>query len=493
MDRPSILEPGGLSYDALLDGLDVALAVLDFDFQVLWANRPFASWAGDAVGRRIDEVLELAADEFPEVSLRIAMNSGYSRTLHAAWDDFRHLRLLLKPIVGRDGPRLLARLDDVTEDVNRAQKIATLHRAAQELADLAPDQLAEMNVPARVELLKVNVLRLIHDVFHYDVIEIRLLELETGELKPLLEEGMRPEAAVRRLYAREEENGVTGYVAATGKSYLCADATQDPRFLEGSPDARSSMTVPITYQDDVIGTFNVESPTVDTFTPEDLQFAELFCRELGQSIHTLNLLSAQQTTTAAQSIDAVNRAIAMPTDELLAAAGMLLSKASEGDESVRLVQRIMADLRAVKDRIRQIGVEITPLSTSSIHVPRLGGMKVLVIDQEEAIRRLAHAMLEKLGATVETSETAGGGILLAQNGVYDAILTSVSHPDARGYDTYCRLREAQPGARMILTIGFGYDSSHTLVKARQDGPTIAVYKPFRMDQLLGALTGPVRG
>ena len=45
--------------------------------------------------------------------------------------------------------------------------------------------------------------------------------------------GMDPEAAARVLYAQPQNNGVTGFVAATGKSYLCEDTTEDPLYLPG--------------------------------------------------------------------------------------------------------------------------------------------------------------------------------------------------------------------------------------------------------------------
>ena len=46
----------------------------------------------------------------------------------------------------------------------------------------------------------------------------------------------------------------------------------------GSAGARSSMTVPLLVHDQVIGTFNVESPVPNAFGPAELQFAELFAR-----------------------------------------------------------------------------------------------------------------------------------------------------------------------------------------------------------------------
>ncbi len=46
-------------------------------------------------------------------------------------------------------------------------------------------------------MLKLNIRRFTHDLLHYDVIEIRLLDA-AGRLEPLLEEGMTAEAATAR-------------------------------------------------------------------------------------------------------------------------------------------------------------------------------------------------------------------------------------------------------------------------------------------------------
>jgi hypothetical protein len=73
----------------------------------------------------------------------------------------------------------------------------------------------------------------------------RLLDRQTGRLEPLLAEGMQPEAEARILYARPEHNGVTGFVAASGRSYWCSDTTKDPLYLEGCKGAKSSITVPL--------------------------------------------------------------------------------------------------------------------------------------------------------------------------------------------------------------------------------------------------------
>ena len=71
-------------------------------------------------------------------------------------------------------------------------------------------------------------------MLHYDVVEIRMLDPKTRILEPVLAVGMTDEAAQRELRADTTGNGVTGFVAATGKSYLCEDTSEDPLYLEGA-------------------------------------------------------------------------------------------------------------------------------------------------------------------------------------------------------------------------------------------------------------------
>jgi CheY-like chemotaxis protein len=296
-----------------------------------------------------------------------------------------------------------------------------------------------------------------------------------------------------------QDNGVTGYVAATGRSYLCPDTTRDPLYLEGAYGARSSLTVPLLLADEVVGTFNVESPRPNAFTAEDLQFTELFGREVAHALHTLQLLSAQESCTAIQSIEAINREVALPADQLLALAGGLLVRIKQSQvpmaaEWVNVLQQILADARVVKSSIQKVGEQLAaaaePAVVSGVSTAALRGMRILVVDGEERTRRAAHTLLERFGSTVETAATATEAIALASTATYDAIIQDIRLPDLGGYETYRRLKAAQPGSRIILMSGFGYDSGHAIVKARGEGLRHVIYKPFRTDQVVNALVGP---
>ncbi len=497
---PALWERAGslLQADYILDVLADGVALVNSDLRITWANTTFEKWCGgSARGRSFYEALgspEILGPDYCPFHTALAGKPVTTR-LHCR--DNHYIELQVTPICDTAGKvsQLLSLARDVTALVHQQQKLDALHQAGRELAALAPDQLAEMSVEERIELLKMNIRKFTHDLLHYDVIEIRLLDRQSSKLEPLLEEGMTPEAAGRVLYARAEGNGVTGFVAATGKSYLCPDTATDPLYIEGAKGARSSLTVALTVGDQIIGTFNVESPLSNGFGEEDLQFAEIFSREIAQALHTLELLSAEKRSTASQSVEAISREVALPVDEILAAATAVLDRwIGHEAEMTEKLRQILASARSIKQCIQKVGEDLAPGRPMSAPGPeahpQLKGLRVLVADNDERVRRSAHALLGRFGCIVETARDGKEALTMARLCTYDAILTDIRLPDLTGYEVYTSLRQAQPRALVILMTAFGYDPSHSIVKARQDGLRFVLYKPFRVDQLLAALEGP---
>jgi CheY-like chemotaxis protein/putative methionine-R-sulfoxide reductase with GAF domain len=420
---------------------------------------------------------------------------GKTATTRIQRSDSQYLELHVIPLKDASGAvlELIAQCRDVTAEVGKQQKLDALHQAGRELAALTAEQLADVDMLERVELLKHNIRRLTHDLLHYDVIEIRLLDAETGKLEPLLADGMTPEAAGRVLYAQAQGNGVTGFVAATGKSYVCSDAANDPLYIEGAKGARSSLTVALTWADKVIGTFNVESPQLGAFGDEDVQFAEIFCRELAAALHTLELLVVEKRTATTKSIEAINREVALPVDEILTAATSILDRwIGHEPEMADQLRKIIAGARQIRRSIQKVGEDMTPaagpLTHHGLEAPgKLRGMRVLVVDNDERVRRSAHDLLGRMGCIVETAQNGRQAQTMARLSSYDAMLADIRLPDLTGYEVYRGLRDAQPAARVILMTGYGYDPTHSLVKARQEGLRHVLYKPFRVEQLVSAL------
>ncbi|MBX6313751.1 MAG: response regulator, partial [Isosphaeraceae bacterium] len=122
----------------------------------------------------------------------------------------------------------------------------------------------------------------------------------------------------------------------------------------------------------------------------------------------------------------------------------------------------------------------------------LADVRLLVVDAEESIRKSAHHLLGREGATVETARDAHEAIALVKETPYAAILVDIRLPDMDGYEIFRRLREINPSVPIILMTGFGYDPTHSIVKARQEGLQMVLYKPFRTDRLLEAVEQALR-
>ena len=242
----------------------------------------------------------------------------------------------------------------------------------------------------------------------------------------------------------------------------------------------------------MIGTFNVESPKLSAFGEDDLQFAEIFSREIAGALHTLELLTAEKHSTASKSVDAISREVALPVDAILVNATAVLDRyIGHEPELADRLRQILAGARAIKQSIQKVGEDLAPArapaGTDGAAHPRLRGMRVLVADSDERMRRSAHGILGRFGCVVETARDGEEAVTMARISSYDAILTDIRLPDINGYEVFHRLRHAQPKARVILMTAFGYDPSHCIVKARQEGLRNVLYKPFRVDQLLDAL------
>ncbi|MFM8282427.1 MAG: GAF domain-containing protein [Planctomycetaceae bacterium] len=485
---------------SVLASLPDAVAVVAPDGRIRWANDHFGSLCGcgGVAERRWGEALGVRssdgepADEDP-VAAAFAGATAAAATIRTVDNRYFHLRAA--PLVGRGAhAAVVVAVREVTHTILEQQKRAAIHHAGQQLADLTPAELASMSVDERIDLLKSNIIHYSRDLLQFDVVEIRLLDARTGRLEPLLAEGMQPEAEARVLYARPEHNGVTGYVASTGRSYRCNDTTKDPLYLEGCKGAKSSLTVPLSYHDTVIGTFNVESPEPGGFSTTDLQFLEIFARDVAVAINTLELLVAEKASTAAESIEAIHGAVALPVDDILNDAVNVMEKYIGHDaDVVERLERILRNARDIKLVIQKVGAKMTP---SSAHTqlrqpqrPRLVGRRILVVDANEQVRASAHSHLERCGCIVETARDGGEALSMlrgAREG-YDIILSDIRLPDMTGYELLVRLLDAIPPGRFILMQEFGWDPGHSIVKARQAGSRLQLFKPFRVDQLLDTI------
>src|SRR6185503_8056463 len=198
--------------DRILEGIPDAVALLDGELTILWANHVFVDWCnrGNVVGEQFFSALNtpdvIGSEEHP---LLTALKTSHATSTLLKTQDNRYFQLHAAPIIeSAEGPRhLVITLRDVSAEILQQQKLAAIQDAGRELADLKPEEIFDMPVEDRIELLKSNIVHCTKDLLKFDVVEIRLMDQKTRQLIPLLEVGMDTEASHRDLYAREVDNG----------------------------------------------------------------------------------------------------------------------------------------------------------------------------------------------------------------------------------------------------------------------------------------------
>ncbi len=488
---------------AVLDAMPDGVVLLNQKNEIIQANKRLISWFGNKplIGLNFYQAIgdpSIVGPEPSPLATSLARQTMTSATLQV---EDRFYDLNVAPIISHGEPgvedaRLIVTLRDATQATLQRQKLEALRQAGVALADLLPEEIFGMDVACRIDLLKENILHYTKDLLNFDVVEIRLLDQETNRLEPLLSVGIDSDVSKLPLYALAEGNGVTGFVVATGNSYLCEDTAHDPLYLDGLMGAKSSLTVPLKYHDQVIGSFNVESPEVGAFDEGDLRFVEAFARDIAVALNTLELLVAQRTNAAQQSVEAIHGAVAIPVDEILNDTVHVIESYIGHDPAVvKRLRAILKNARDIKQVIQKVGATLAPAEAVPAGVqvqqrPALKDKRVLVIDADSQVRTSAHNLLERYGCVVETAHEGKEAILMVRNcgpeDAYDAIIADIRLPDISGYDLMLQLNELMEDAPLILMTGFGYDPEHSIVKARKAGlrAGAVLYKPFRLDQLL---------
>src|SRR5215510_4326051 len=112
--------------------------------------------------------------------------------------------------------------------------------------------------------------------------------------------------------------------------------------------------------------------------------------------------------------------------------------------------------------------------------------RILIIDDEEHIRRMMRLTLEAAGYEVgEASDGEEGLCLYADGSTWDAIVLDQKMPGIDGLETLRRLKKLNPDARVVMATA--YASIELAVDAMKLGATDFVRKPMTPKVLRNAI------
>jgi DNA-binding response OmpR family regulator len=115
--------------------------------------------------------------------------------------------------------------------------------------------------------------------------------------------------------------------------------------------------------------------------------------------------------------------------------------------------------------------------------------RILIIDDEEAIRSLLRLTLERAGYEVEDAPDGGIGLQLHRKNPADLIITDILMPEKEGIETIIELRRKYPDVKIIAISGGGRLKTPEifLTMAEKFGVNRSLAKPVSREALLATV------
>ncbi|MEO0226343.1 MAG: diguanylate cyclase [candidate division WOR-3 bacterium] len=147
-----------------------------------------------------------------------------------------------------------------------------------------------------------QILKVIRDTFGYANCAILLIDKKRDELYIKAANGYPIKFWKEARLSIKRREGITGYVAATGKSFYAPDVSKVPFYACWKKSIRSEATVPLKIKGEVIGVLDIESEKLNAFTEDDLKTFEIFASQAAIAIENARLFDETKSLSLTDSL-----------------------------------------------------------------------------------------------------------------------------------------------------------------------------------------------
>lgn len=261
----------------------------------------------------------------------------------------------------------------------------------------------------------LEVARKVLDFFNCAIL---LIDSATEDLVMVDSHGYPPETRGLRLPLKGSR-GLSCWVAEHGEKLYVPDVRLDDRYVEGVPEARSELIVPIRIQGRTLGVLNVESDVVDAFDEDEAMLLQALASQLAVALElyrTRTELARQSITDALTGV--YNRRY---LDRLLQSER---DRAERFDRPIALLMLDLDDFKLINDRFgHQRGDQVLIAFADALvktarridPVIRYGGDEFLVVmleTDETGARRASERIREAVLKSLRESPAVPDGVEL---------------------------------------------------------------------------------
>jgi signal transduction histidine kinase/ActR/RegA family two-component response regulator len=156
--------------------------------------------------------------------------------------------------------------------------------------------------------------------------------------------------------------------------------------------------------------------------------------------------------------------------------GEILIESEPGKGTVFIVHLPTGYADEMPDEKMVRTVPVTPLALEG------GGARILVIDDEDSVRKILYQMLKAKGYQVVVASNGQEGIERFQEEPFDLVFTDLGMPKMSGWEVGKALKRINPKVPVALITGWGVELNKD--KMKESGINLVVSKPFNFDQVV---------
>jgi len=116
--------------------------------------------------------------------------------------------------------------------------------------------------------------------------------------------------------------------------------------------------------------------------------------------------------------------------------------------------------------------------------------RILIVDDDENIRKVLAMILEDEGYVVDQAETAKQAVEKTKKNFYNMALIDIRLPDMEGIELLTKMRDTVPRMRKIIITG--YPTLQNAIEAVNRGADAYILKPFDVNKVLATIKEQLR-
>ena len=223
-------EPVALSPQAtaILESVTQGLCIVEQGGHLVWANPRMLSFSDEIK----DHACRLCAEMFSWATSESTRKPAHLRGRRFSFTtpNQEHIEITATPVIDLNNrvTQVAAVVWDATKARRMQEQIDAIDNAGRELVRLDAEQISRLNAHERLDLLEQKIIRYTHELMHFDNFAVAVLDKKTSKLEFVLSAGLPNEVQQIDIYASSEGNGICGYVAHTGRSYICPEGPALP-------------------------------------------------------------------------------------------------------------------------------------------------------------------------------------------------------------------------------------------------------------------------